>query len=170
MTLNKFTEKAQEAVLGAQQARRNGQSSPDRNPSTCSPPCSGRPRASRPVIVRKLGLDPRDLTAAADAALAKLPQAHGGATPAPSARLRAVLGAAQGEAAQMKDEYVSTEHLLLAIAAESGQGGVGSAAPGPRDDPRSPPARRSSRSAAPSASPTRTRRASTRRSSATAAT
>jgi len=120
MTLNKFTEKAQEAVLGAQQ-RAETASHPQTEPEHLLAALLGQAEGIAPVIVRKLGLDPRDLTAAADAALAKLPQAHGSATPSPSARLRAVLGAAQGEAAQMKDEYVSTEHLLLAIAAESGR-------------------------------------------------
>ncbi|MCU0249647.1 MAG: ATP-dependent chaperone ClpB [Vicinamibacterales bacterium] len=120
MTLNKFTEKAQEAVLGAQQ-RADTASHPQTEPEHLLAALLGQAEGIAPVIVRKLGLDPRGLTAAADAALAKLPQAHGGATPAPSSRLRAVLGAAQDEAAQMKDEYVSTEHLLLAIAAESGR-------------------------------------------------
>ena len=120
MTLNKFTEKAQEAVLDAQQ-RSETASHPQTEPEHLLAALLGQAEGIAPVIVRKLGLDPRDIAAAADAALAKLPRAHGGAAPGPSSRLRAVLGAAQAEAAQMKDEYVSTEHLLLAIAAESGR-------------------------------------------------
>jgi ATP-dependent Clp protease ATP-binding subunit ClpB len=120
MTLNKFTEKAQEAVLDAQQ-RSEAASHPQTEPEHLLAALLGQAEGIAPVIVRKLGLDPRDAAAAADAALGKLPRAHGGAAPGPSSRLRAVLGAAQAEAAQMKDEYVSTEHLLLAIAAESGR-------------------------------------------------
>jgi ATP-dependent Clp protease ATP-binding subunit ClpB len=120
MTLNKFTEKAQEAVVDAQQ-RSESASHPQTEPEHLLAALLGQAEGVAPAIVRKLGLDPRDVAAAADAALAKLPQAHGAAAPGPSTRLRAVLGAAQAEAAQMKDEYVSTEHLLLAIAAESGR-------------------------------------------------
>jgi len=120
MTLNKFTEKAQEAVLDAQQ-RSESASHPQTEPEHLLAALLGQAEGIAPVIVRKLGLDPRDVAAATDSALGKLPRAHGGATPGPSSRLRAVLGAAQAEAAQMKDDYVSTEHLLLAIAAESGR-------------------------------------------------
>src|SRR5262249_10510338 len=38
-----------------------------------------------------------------------------------SARLRAVTNAAEEEAARLQDEYVSTEHLLIAIASEPGR-------------------------------------------------
>jgi ATP-dependent Clp protease ATP-binding subunit ClpB len=122
MTLNKFTEKAQEAVLSAQQ-RAEAASHPQTEPEHLLAALLGQAEGIAPVIVRKLGLDPGDLGAAAEAALTKLPQAHGGATPGASARLRAVLASAQAEAAQMKDEYVSTEHLLLATAAEPGRAG-----------------------------------------------
>src|SRR5512137_3032697 len=120
MTLNKFTEKAQEAVLDAQQ-RAEAASHPQTEPEHLLAALLGQADGIAPAVVRKLGLDPRDAAAAADAALARLPQAHGGAAPALSARLRTVLAAAQAEAARMKDDYVSTEHLLLAIAAEGGR-------------------------------------------------
>jgi len=38
-----------------------------------------------------------------------------------SPRFRAVADAAQAEAEQLKDEYLSTEHLLLAMASEPGR-------------------------------------------------
>jgi ATP-dependent Clp protease ATP-binding subunit ClpB len=120
MTLNKLTEKAQEAVLDAQQ-RAESASHPQTEPEHLLAALLGQAEGIAPVIVRKLGLDPRDAAASAGAALAKLPQAHGGATPGASPRLRAVLAAAQAEAARMQDEYVSTEHLLLALAAETGR-------------------------------------------------
>src|SRR5512139_2592007 len=99
MTLYKYTEKAQEAVLDAQQ-RAESASHPQSEPEHLLAALLGQAEGIAPSIVRKLGLDPRDAAAAADAALARLPQAHGGATPGASARLRAVLGAAQAEAAQ----------------------------------------------------------------------
>ena len=80
MTLNKFTEKAQEAVLDAQQ-RAESASHPQTEPEHLLAALLGQADGIAPVVVRKLGLDPRDVAAAADAALAKLPQAHGGAAP-----------------------------------------------------------------------------------------
>jgi ATP-dependent Clp protease ATP-binding subunit ClpB len=120
MTLNKLTEKAQEAVLDAQQ-RAEAANHPQTEPEHLLAALLGQAEGVAPAIVRKLGLDPRDAASAADAVLAGMPQAHGGSTPGASARLRAVLGSAQAAAAQMKDEYVSTEHLLLALAAEAGR-------------------------------------------------
>ncbi len=61
----------------------------------------------------------------------------------------------------MKDDFVSTEHFLLALAAPSPPPQTPCAAPAP---PRRPSSRRSSPCAATSASPIRTPRASTRRS------
>ena len=44
------------------------------------------------------------------------PKVSGGATPGVSSSLQKVLEAAQREADTMRDEYVSSEHLLLALA------------------------------------------------------
>jgi ATP-dependent Clp protease ATP-binding subunit ClpA len=41
--------------------------------------------------------------------------------PAPSPRLRSRLDTAQSEAERLKDDFVSTEHLLLGIASEEGR-------------------------------------------------
>ena len=82
MTLNKFTEKAQEAVLDAQQ-RSESASHPQTEPEHLLAALLGQAEGIAPVVVRKLGLDPRDVAAAADAALAKLPQAHGAADARP---------------------------------------------------------------------------------------
>jgi ATP-dependent Clp protease ATP-binding subunit ClpB len=120
MTLNTFTEKAQEAVVGAQQ-RAEQASHPQLEPEHLLAALVGQSDGIAPEVVRKLGIDPRDLVSSIGAALSMQPQAHGGSAPGASARFRAVLAAAQAEATRMKDEYVSTEHLLLAIAAETGR-------------------------------------------------
>src|SRR5512139_2583680 len=98
MTLNKFTEKAQEAVLDAQQ-RAESSTHPQTEPEHLLAALLGQSDVVAPAVIRNLGLDPRDVAAAADAELTKLPQAHGGVSPAQSSRLRAVLAAAQSEAA-----------------------------------------------------------------------
>lgn len=69
-------------------------------------------------LVAKAGVDAPALTARAEAALAALPAASGATVqqPAASASLTRVLAAALDLASGMKDDYVATEHLLIAIA------------------------------------------------------
>src|SRR6478672_8655994 len=101
MNINKYTEKAQEAILAAQQlADREG------NPGIV------------PEIIRKMNADPAAVAAAVRADLDKLPRAQGGSQPGLSARIRKVTDAAESEADRLKDEYASTEHLFIAIASE----------------------------------------------------
>ncbi len=54
--------------------------------------------------------------------LDRLPAAEGGAEPQPSRSLRAVLDQAQKLAPQFQDQYVSVEHLLMAIVSEPDSG------------------------------------------------
>ena len=74
-----------------------------------------------PEVLRKLNVNPAEVATAARALLARLPQARGGATPGLAPRLNGVADAAQGEAETFKDEFVSTEHLFIAIAGETGR-------------------------------------------------
>jgi ATP-dependent Clp protease ATP-binding subunit ClpB len=120
MNLNKYTEKAQEAVLGAQQlAERTNH--PQIEPEHLLYTLIDQRGGVVPDVLRKMNLDPANVLVAVQRELAKLPQAHGGAQPNLSPRLRAVTNAAEEEAARLQDEYVSTEHLLIAIASEGGR-------------------------------------------------
>ncbi|HEY4746306.1 MAG TPA: Clp protease N-terminal domain-containing protein, partial [Steroidobacteraceae bacterium] len=69
-------------------------------------------------VLDKLGADPGSLRTAVNGALDGLPTASGDDAPAPTASsdLVQVLRAAEKEAGALKDEYISTEHLLLALA------------------------------------------------------
>ncbi|MEK6608426.1 MAG: Clp protease N-terminal domain-containing protein, partial [Myxococcota bacterium] len=70
-------------------------------------------------LARKIGGDPAALARDLESARDVLPRVSGAsAAPALSARTRALCDAAFAEAAAMKDEYVSTEHLLLAACAK----------------------------------------------------
>ncbi|TWT37644.1 Chaperonin protein ClpB [Posidoniimonas corsicana] len=69
----------------------------------------------RPVL-EKTGANVGQLSQTVDADLKHLPTAAGGAPPQASQALMSVLEAAQGEASNMKDDFVSTEHMLLALA------------------------------------------------------
>jgi len=53
--------------------------------------------------------------------LGKLPAAYGGAEPGMSPRFKLVTDQAQAEADRLKDDFVSTEHLFIALADESGR-------------------------------------------------
>jgi len=117
MTLNTFTEKAQEAILSAQQRAEEG-NHPEVTPEHLLKALAEQSDGVVPEILKKIGADPRQVASTIEAALTALPRTQGAATRGVSSRLQAVLGAAQQEAQQMKDEYVSTEHLLLALAAE----------------------------------------------------
>ncbi len=67
-------------------------------------------------VLQKIGVEASRLKLEAAAALEKLPRQKGGDVHL-SSELRGIFNAAEEEAAKLKDEYVSTEHLLLAIAA-----------------------------------------------------
>ena len=120
MNLNKFTEKAQEAVIAAQSLAaemNHAQMEPEHLLVTLAEQQGG----VVPSVLRKLNVDPSELAAAGRAYLSRQPRAHGGAEPHLSPRLRVVLDGAQADAKNMQDEFVSTEHLLLGVVAEPGK-------------------------------------------------
>jgi ATP-dependent Clp protease ATP-binding subunit ClpB len=82
---------------------------------------------TRPLL-QAIGLDPLALRATAQRAVDALPSASGASVAAPqtSRGLLAVLSAAEREARDRQDEYVSTEHLLIGLAQ---QGAVAGATP-----------------------------------------
>jgi ATP-dependent Clp protease ATP-binding subunit ClpB len=69
----------------------------------------------RPVL-EKIGANTGQLETIVESELKHQPKSSGGATPGASPALQKVFDAAQAEADGMKDEFVSTEHLLLALA------------------------------------------------------
>ncbi|MGI8761823.1 MAG: ATP-dependent chaperone ClpB [Jatrophihabitantaceae bacterium] len=76
---------------------------------------------TRPLL-QALGADPLAVRAELQRLVDRLPSASGGSLAAPqtSRGLLAVLGAAEREARDRSDEYVSTEHLLIALAQQGG--------------------------------------------------
>ncbi len=73
-----------------------------------------------PPVLRKMEVAEARVARAAAAALEKLPRATGGGAPAASRSLRTALDAADRAASRLGDAYVSTEHLLLGLAAAKG--------------------------------------------------
>jgi len=66
-------------------------------------------------ILDRIGVNRGQLDRIVQSELGHLPKVSGGATPQGSPPLQQVLDAAQREADAMKDEFVSTEHVLLAL-------------------------------------------------------
>ena len=120
MNLNKFTEKAQEAVMSAQ-ALASELSHAQIEPEHLLVTLAEQQGGVVPSVLRKIGADPADVAKAVREVLARQPKAHGGAEPHLSPRLRTVADAAQAAAKGMQDEFVSTEHLLLGLLGESGK-------------------------------------------------
>ena len=71
-------------------------------------------------VLEKVGVPVEQMLAGLNVALGKLPKVSGGTQPGASLTLNRVLEQAFKEADAFKDEYVSTEHLLLALADEKG--------------------------------------------------
>ena len=71
-----------------------------------------------PRILAKLGADPRVVKADLERAMERLPRAHGAALDVDFGRsIKDTWENAAKQADEMKDEYISTEHFLLALAA-----------------------------------------------------
>src|SRR5688572_22107872 len=119
MNLNKFTEKAQEAVVAAQTLA-SDQNHVEITPEHLLVSLLDQQGGIVPSIVRKMQQDPAALSAAAKGLLKSVAQAHG-ADVRFSPRMKLVFDSAQAEATRLQDEYVSTEHLFLAIATEAGR-------------------------------------------------
>jgi ATP-dependent Clp protease ATP-binding subunit ClpB len=120
MNLNKYTEKAQEAVLAAQKLAET-MNHAQIEPEHLLVALVEQPEGIVPEVLRKMSADSAAIIRAARELLAQIPQAYGGSQPGLSPRLRAVADLAQAEADRLKDDYVSTEHLLVAIASEPGR-------------------------------------------------
>jgi ATP-dependent Clp protease ATP-binding subunit ClpB len=120
MNINKFTEKAQEAMLGAQHLAEQMNHS-QIEPEHLLVALVEQREGIIPELLRKMSSDPATIGQGARELLAQLPQAYGGAQPGLSPRLKLVADLAQAEAERLKDEYISTEHLFVAIASETGR-------------------------------------------------
>ncbi len=123
MNFNRLTEKSQEALRAAQSlaSRRNHQGvEVEHLLSAILEPSDGLGVA----ILQAAGVDPAVLREAAERELSRLPQVHGPAgTPEQiyvTPRLNQVLNRAEDEANTLKDDFISVEHLLLAMFEEKG--------------------------------------------------
>ena len=121
MDASKLTRRSQEAVAAAVQraaAAGHAQVEPVHLLAALLAPSDGIPVS----LVRAAGVDPAKLAAAADDALDNLPNARGTSVAAPSLARPTVevFQRAEDLAAELGDEFVSTEHLLVGTATVGG--------------------------------------------------
>ena len=117
MNLTRYTEKAHEGMLAAQELAERSHH-PQIEPEHLLITLVEQPDGVVPSVLQRMGVEPARVLEDGRALLGRQPEAHGGAEAGPSPRLRAVASLAESEAERLKDEYVSTEHLLLALTLE----------------------------------------------------
>src|SRR5829696_5130146 len=119
MQLDRFTQKSREAIQAAVSLaaeRKNAQVGPIHLLAALL-------RAEDALVRRILDRIGAAIDADVDAALAGLPTLASVAEPTTDPDLMAVLRAAEHEAREMKDEFITTEHLLLSLAGHSSPAG-----------------------------------------------
>ncbi|MFL6375212.1 MAG: ATP-dependent chaperone ClpB [Pyrinomonadaceae bacterium] len=116
MRFDRFTIRGQEAVqeaIGVAEKNQNQQVEPEH---LLAAMLAQKEAVVKPIL-GKIGANVATLATDLAAAIAKFPQVSGGQQFF-SSRTNTIFQDAQKEAEKMQDEYVSTEHLLLAVAAE----------------------------------------------------
>src|SRR5688572_19694264 len=113
MRLDKLTQKAREAVLAAQASAAEHDHQAVDVPHVCLALVTQEDGVVPPLL-EKIGVPQGALAQKLRDHLRGLPKVQGG-EPYLSQELSKVLAAAQKHADQMKDDYVSTEHLFLAV-------------------------------------------------------
>ena len=116
MRLDKLTEKSREALLEAQHLAEE-YTHPAVEPEHLLLALLDQEGGVVPSVISKIGGDPGLLRGSVETALSKLPRATGSSVQVGLSReLNALLNEAESIAGAMKDDFTSTEHLLMAMA------------------------------------------------------
>jgi ATP-dependent Clp protease ATP-binding subunit ClpB len=116
MDLNRFTHRSQQALQQAVTTATN-RGNPEVRPVHLLHAILADSENAAGPILQRIGVDRAEARAAVEQALEHVPAAHGTtAQPSLSRGLSQVLSEAERHAEQLGDEYVSVEHLLLALA------------------------------------------------------
>jgi ATP-dependent Clp protease ATP-binding subunit ClpB len=123
MDINRFTEKAQEAILGAQRlAMRYGQQLFE--PEHLLLAVLEQEQGLAPAFLAKADVATDALRRRIQQEIERLPKVSGGSDqPGVGPRLNRLVVTAEEEAKRLKDEFVSVEHLLLALCEDTGTAG-----------------------------------------------
>jgi ATP-dependent Clp protease ATP-binding subunit ClpB len=114
MQFDKFTTKSQEAVQAAQQLAQT-QGHQQIEPEHLLKVLLQQPEGIIPSVLKKMGISTSVIEAEMDEAIKAFPQVSGSGQIYLSSNLNRVLERAFVLASDMKDEYVSQEHLVLAM-------------------------------------------------------
>jgi len=119
MDLNRYTEKAQEALLRAQGLSQE-YGHPQIEPEHILLALLGQVDGVVPAVVLRLENDPQRMAGDLQQLLSRRPKVQGGSAQVGLSPAAArIVQAAEREASGLRDEYISTEHLLLAMADSS---------------------------------------------------
>ena len=121
MDLNRYTEKAQEAIFAAQRLTgeyNHGQIEPEHLLLALVRQADG----VVPQVLAKMNIPPETVALATERALREKPKVYGATQVGLSRDLSRALEEAEKIAARMRDEFISTEHLLLALLGPHGAG------------------------------------------------
>ncbi len=118
-TNQRFTEKAQQAILAAQQETEQRRLSQLETEALLFGLINQHDGVV-PQVLLKLDIDPAAIGREAIAALDRAPKLQYSAEPAVGSGFRKALQAAENEARQFGDEFLSTEHLLLGLMSVEG--------------------------------------------------
>jgi len=116
---DKFTVKAQEALEALQEVARRLENQQLETVHLLLALVE-QPEGIVPAVLNRLGVPPATVAREAERAAQLLPKVTGAAEPYLSASLKEVLDGAFKETEEFKDEFVSTEHLFLALAKRLG--------------------------------------------------
>jgi ATP-dependent Clp protease ATP-binding subunit ClpB len=111
---NRWTQKTQEAFVEAQRLAEENHH-PEVTPAHLLLAALAQDGGVTTPILERLKVTPATLRAQLEAALAKLPKNYGGARPEISRELYSAFTRADAAQHEMGDEYLSVEHLLLAL-------------------------------------------------------
>jgi len=121
MRFDKFTIKVQEAIQSAQSLA-EGMGHQQIEPEHLLTTFLNQPENIITPLLQKLGVNPNQVKSTVKGLLDKIPSVSGGGTGQSylSIRLKTVLDVSFKEASQMRDEFVSMEHLLIVMADQKG--------------------------------------------------
>ncbi len=114
MNLDKLTVRSQEALQEAQQSAA-GLGHPDIAPEHLLQALLNQEGGLAPILLQRIGAEVPRLKARVRDFLASRPKVQGGSSPRIDERLRAVVEKAEAKADEFHDDFVSVEHLLLAL-------------------------------------------------------
>ncbi|HEY1655965.1 MAG TPA: ATP-dependent chaperone ClpB [Candidatus Tumulicola sp.] len=124
MNVEKMTERVSEA-LNAAYTRALAEHNTQTTPEHMLAAMLEQERGIAPDVLSKAGADPAAVARAADEAIGRLPRLSGANADSTQAtlspELSRVMTAAENEARALSDDYVSVEHVLLAMAQSSGE-------------------------------------------------